>query len=84
MCDRSHLNRQQRHAAAALRRKLRSGGVGTMVCTHIIGVRHPHGYFYFWFECADDFSPTDGIPPDTVLHGPFKTQVELEENQRSC
>lgn len=78
------MNRQQRRAAAAYRRKWKSGewGIGTMICAQTIGVLHPQGYFYYWFETAENYSPNDGIPPDAVMHGPFKTQAETEENQR--
>jgi hypothetical protein len=78
------MNRQQRRAAAAYKRKWKSGeyGVGTMLYTQTIGVQHPHGYFFYWFETAENWKPEHGIPADAVMHGPFKTDAECNENQR--
>jgi hypothetical protein len=58
----------------------RKSKVGDMVSAQTIRVRHT-GEFY-WFECAKDFDRRDGIPPDAVLHGPFKTEAEVNESQR--
>jgi hypothetical protein len=70
-------------------RKVKARSVGDMICSRTI--RTATGEFY-WFECSrDDFSqppPThpvpisEVIPPDAVLHGPFLTQTEADEDQR--
>jgi hypothetical protein len=67
-------SRQQRRAAK------RKPKLGDAVFTQTIMVQP--GNEIYWFECAKEFNPADGIPPDTLLHGPFKTEAEAEENQR--
>lgn len=81
------MNRQQRRAAAAYKRKWTSGEwrQGTMIYTQTIGVLHPHGYFYYWFECPANFSPEDGIPPDTIMHGPSRRRPKpARTSDSSC
>lgn len=36
----------------------------------------------YWFQCSTTFRAKDGIPPDAALRGPFKTEREVEEDQR--
>jgi hypothetical protein len=61
-------------------RKKKEIKVGDVICTQTIRVHHT-GEFY-WFECPRDFDQRNGIPPDAVLHGPFKTDAEVVESQR--
>jgi hypothetical protein len=39
------------------------------------------GLFY-WFEEPEGFAREDGLPRDVQVHGPFKTEAEVEESQR--
>jgi hypothetical protein len=37
----------------------------------------------YWFETTVGFSfEENGVPPDAVLHGPFRTHAEVEESKR--
>jgi hypothetical protein len=69
------MNRHERRATKA--RKL---DIGTRIDTQT--VRTTTGDFY-WFECPENFSlEDDGLPPGTAMHGPFKTEAEVAEDQR--
>jgi hypothetical protein len=69
------MNRQQRRAAR--KRKLE---VGTTIYTQTI-TAVATGELY-WFQCAENYSLEDGLPPGATLHGPFKTHAEVQEHQR--
>jgi hypothetical protein len=66
---------------AGLRRYKQSGDVVTLWCVgcpRFIEITFArYGVLISWH-----FSPDDSPPPDTVLHGPFKTQAEIKESQR--
>jgi hypothetical protein len=70
------MNRQERRAAAANRRKWE---VGTVVETQ--GFRDGKGQHY-WFERPEGWTTEDGMPEGVEIHGPFKTEAKAYENQR--
>jgi hypothetical protein len=74
----SPVNRHERRKARNDAAKKRS--VGDIIFTQTI-TAVATGELY-WFECSRDFSVQDGIPGDAVLHGPFETSAELNEDQR--
>jgi hypothetical protein len=81
------MNRQKRRAAAAYRRKWKSGelGVGTVIHTQTVRLRET-GEFY-WFEtdgAANMTGFTVSLDPTELknFHGPFKTEAEVAESQR--
>jgi hypothetical protein len=68
------MNRHERRAT-----KARALDVGTVIHTQTVATTT--GDFY-WFECPDNFSLEDGLPPGAIMHGPFKTDAEVNESQR--
>jgi hypothetical protein len=85
------MNRQQRRAAGRKRRKLE---VGTVIRCETIGIDTGDGIALYWFETPANFSDDDRAamidyinthkrkPPGITLHGPFKTDAEVQELQR--
>jgi hypothetical protein len=82
------MNRKQRRAAARERK------VGDVIHTETIALDTGAGIVLYWFERPGDFSPDDRAalldyivreqrhPPGITLHGPFKTEAEVDEDQR--
>jgi hypothetical protein len=81
-------NRHQRRAA-------RKFEVGTVIYTKHVAVTLTTGEVQlYWFEEAAGFSPADGERllswirgehadgPGVELHGPFKTEAEIDEHER--
>jgi hypothetical protein len=75
------MNRQERRAAAANRRKWKDGtrGIGTVVATETFRNRIT-GQFY-WFETPEGWTQADGLP-DVEIFGPFSSEAEANESQR--
>jgi hypothetical protein len=70
------MNRQQRRAQTAQRRKFE---VGTII--HAQAFTGSDG-FHYWFEPPEGWTTKDGMPEDVEIHGPFKTAAEVDQNQR--
>jgi hypothetical protein len=70
------MNRPQRRAQTAQRRKFE---VGTVI--HTQGFIGSDG-FHYWFEPPTGWTPEEGLPADAKIHGPFNTGAESDENQR--
>jgi hypothetical protein len=64
------------------RRRARKMQVGTVIRTETITDTHT-GLLY-WFEVPEGFSfeKEQRPPPNVELHGPFKTDAEVKEDQR--
>jgi hypothetical protein len=85
------MNRKQRRAEAAHKRKFR---VGTVINCETIGIDTGNGIVLYWFERPVNFSDDDRErmldhivttqrhPFGITLHGPFKTEAEVAEHQR--
>jgi hypothetical protein len=72
------MNRKQRRAAAARKRK-----VGDVIHATTIAVVDDVGHQHlYWFETPEGFRPEDGLPPGATLHGPFATEAEVAKHQR--
>jgi hypothetical protein len=70
-----NMNRRERRAATAKQRKCE---VGMVVKAHTFMTSN--GLLY-WFEHPEGFTREDGVPSDVEIHGPFKTEAEVEANQ---
>jgi hypothetical protein len=70
------MNRQQRRAQTAQRRKF---GVGSII--HAQGFIGSDGFRY-WFEPPEGWTRGDRLPEGVKIHGPFRTDAEANESQR--
>jgi hypothetical protein len=69
------MNRHERRSAAAMKRRWKDRQV-----VKAQSFRDEQGLLY-WFEEPDDWTKQDGLP-DVDIHGPFRTEAEVDEDQR--
>jgi hypothetical protein len=73
------MNRRQRRASAAQRRKLKVGDV--IYATTIRAVLNDGSTAFYWIEVPEGMTNEEAAETQE-LHGPFKTEAEAEKDQR--
>ena len=74
------MNRNERRAAAAHARRWKDKTAQVGMVFRCQSLRGSDGLLY-WFEEPEGWVREDGVP-DVEIHGPFKTEAEVEESQR--